>query len=182
MDAALNNTARDPSCVCWVWDDRSMSLLPYSELNKTCSSHFPWYVHEPICNCTSSKEFPDSVEITDENPSSRYVGAMPVMLPYGYYRAPQETYEERTPSGDNLSTPKKGVCSEGSQPGTNGCTWKRSPVARMIYGPDLFKAGWDDRWIPDQLHNHSHFYNNINNFAAATHLHDDYMSPRCCGC
>ena len=25
-----------------------------------------------------------------------------------------------------------------------------------MYGPDLFAAGWDDRWIPDTLHNQSH--------------------------
>eukprot|EP00040_Diaphanoeca_grandis_P028158 m.161768 g.161768 ORF g.161768 m.161768 type:complete len:478 (+) comp31253_c3_seq1:3430-4863(+) len=182
VDAALNNSARDPSCICWVWDDRQMSLLPQSELDSKCSSHFPWFVKEPICNCSDSKQFPESTIITDQNPSSHYVGAMPVMLPYGYYRQPQETFPVRIPSGENLSTPKKGVCKEGQQPGTNGCTWKRSPAARVLYGPDLFKAGWDDRWIPDTLHNQSHSLYNIEKFKAATHLYDHYVTQRCCGC
>ena len=40
-DAAFNNTPRDPTCMCWVADDRAMSLLPKSELSKECSGEFP---------------------------------------------------------------------------------------------------------------------------------------------
>ena len=88
----------------------------------------------------------------------------------------------RIPSGDNLSTPKRGSCKENAAPGDNGCTWKRSPASRVMYGPDLFAAGWDDRWIPDTLHNQSHSNANKKKFADAVHLHDGMMSPRCCGC
>lgn len=44
VDAAYNNSATDPTCMCWVWDDRQMSLLPLTELNAKCSDHMPWYV------------------------------------------------------------------------------------------------------------------------------------------
>ena len=71
-----------------VWDDRQMSMLPKEELDAKCSSHMPWFVHEPICNCTNSKVFPDSTTIVPSNPSYDYVGAMPVFMPYGYYRTP----------------------------------------------------------------------------------------------
>jgi hypothetical protein len=182
VDAAFNNSANDPTCMCWVWDDRQMSLLPGSELNKSCGSHMPWFVHEPICNCTDSKKFPDSTAILPSNPSYAYVGAMPVMQPYGFYQKPQEEHAVRIPSGDNLSTPKRGSCKENAAPGDNGCTWKRSPASRVMYGPDLFAAGWDDRWIPDTLHNQSHSNANKKKFADAVHLHDSMMSPRCCGC
>ena len=82
----------------------------------------PWFVHEPICNCTDSKKFPDSTAILPSNPSYAYVGAMPVMQPYGFYQKPQEEHPVRIPSGDNLSTPKRGSCKENEAPGANGCT------------------------------------------------------------
>ena len=51
-----------------------------------------------------------------------------------------------------------------------------------MYGPDLFRAGWDDRWIPDTLTNTTHTEYNIGVFAKATHLHDNLVTRRCCGC
>eukprot|EP00039_Didymoeca_costata_P020272 m.340697 g.340697 ORF g.340697 m.340697 type:complete len:581 (-) comp19466_c0_seq1:108-1850(-) len=182
VDAAYNNSANYPTCICWVWDDRQMSLLPKSELDSQCSGHFPWFVHEPICNCSSNKTFPGSVAITPDNPSYRYVGAMPVFLPYGYYQQPQESYPARVPSGDNLSTPREGSCNETQQPGDGDCTWKRNAAARVIYGPDLFESGWDDRFIPDTETNYTHHLKNIAVFAKALRRKDDYMTERCCGC
>lgn len=182
VDAAYNNSARYPTCMCWVYDDRSMSLLPKSELEAKCSSHMPWYVHEQICNCTDSKTFPDSTAILPSDPSSEYVGAMPVFMPYGYYQEPLETHPVRIASGYNHATPRKGACKEGIAPSADGCKWSRNPQAYVMYGPDLFKAGWDDRWIPDTLDNQTHSRYNIEVFAKATHAHDEWIGPRCCGC
>ena len=49
-------------------------------------------------------------------------------------------------------------------------------------GPDLFGAGWDDRWIPDTLTDQNHSLYNIKVFADATKKHDGLITPRCCGC
>lgn len=44
-------------------------------------------------------------------------------------------YPVKIPSGDNLSTPKKGACKEGEKPSHDGCKWSRAPSARVLYGP-----------------------------------------------
>jgi len=182
VDAAFNNSARDPTCMCWVWDDRQMSMLPESELNASCGGHMPWFVHEPICNCTRSKEFPESTVITEDSPSYRYVGAMPTFLPWGYYRTPRETFPVRIPMGFNYVFPKAGSCKPGQKPGDDGCQWLRNPSSRMIFGPDLYGSGWDPTFVPDTLTNQSHTRYNIGVFAKATHLHDHLLTRRCCGC
>lgn len=181
-DAAWNNSARDPTCMCWVWDDRQMSMLTLADLDAKCGSHMPWYVHEPICNCTDSKSFPESTAIVATNPSSEYVGMMPTYLPWGYYQTPGGPYPVKKRRGENYSTPKKGSCKEGQTLSTDGCKWKRTPGARIIYGPDIFGAGWDDTWVPDTPENQTHTEYNIAAFARATHTNDHLMTQRCCGC
>merc|ERR1719272_630373 len=159
-------------------------MLPKTELDAKCGSHMPWYVHEPICNCTASKKFPDSTAILPADSSYDHVGAMPVFQPYGFYQQPMESFPVRVPSGDNLSTPKKGSCKEHQSPSTasGGCKWKRSQGARMLYGPDLFAQGWNDAWVPDTEHNFTHSNANKKVFEETTHRHDHMMTPRCCGC
>ena len=39
--------------------------------------------------------------------------------------------------GDNLSFPRKKACAETQALGEGGCTWKRLPQSRMLYGGDL---------------------------------------------
>eukprot|EP00912_Choanoflagellata_sp_UC4_P000962 UC4_evm1s594 len=173
-----NNSARDPMCICWVWDDRMMSLMPASELETHCGGHYNGYVHETICNCTGV----NTDKVLESDPSSRYPGSAPIFLPYGYYQKPLEKYDERTPSGENLSFPKNGSCGEDKVLGEDGCKWKRLPGSRIIYGSDLFKSGWDDRFIPDKPGNHSHVYHNQAAFAKAAAIADDLITPRCCGC
>lgn len=120
--------------------------------------------------------------ITDDNPSHHYVGAAPMFLPWGYYRQPQETYPVRIPMGYNYAFPKAGSCKPGQTPGDSGCTWLKHPSSRMIFGPDLFGSGWDDSFIPDTLTNQSHTRYNIGIFDKATHLRDNLLTRRCCGC
>ena len=139
-------------------------------------------MHEAICNCTDSKQFPDSTAILPSNPSFEYVGAMPVFQPYGFYHTPRDHFPVRVASGDNLSTPKGGACKENETPSGTGCKWKRNSVARVLYGPDLFGQGWDDAWIPDTETNFTHSNANKKVFEEATHRHDNYMTQRCCGC
>lgn len=56
----------------------------------------------------------------------------PVYLPYIYYKQARQSYSPHQLVGDNLSTPKKGQCSPGTQLGTNGCTWQRYGGARAL--------------------------------------------------
>ena len=76
---------------------------------------------------------------------ANYVGRSRVYLPYYRYHEPLETYPVSVLIGDNLSFPRKGSCKEGERVGDGGCTWKRLPTSRMLYGHDLLDAGWSTK-------------------------------------
>ena len=42
-----------------------------------------------------------------------------------------------------VSVPWRRSCKEHEQLGDNGCTWKRHPQSRMLYGGDLLANGWN---------------------------------------
>ena len=78
---------------------------------------------------------------------------------------------------------------ETQQLGDDGCTWKRLPGSRMLYGADLLAAGWNaslqdsgfgsDTTIEEELHE---TYKNVAAFGVALERLDDWVTPRCCGC
>ena len=47
-------------------------------------------------------------------------------------------------SGYWYSTPRGGECPAGLSLGTGGCTWRRKPLAQMIWLVDLIEAGFDN--------------------------------------
>jgi hypothetical protein len=76
-------------------------------------------------------------------------------------------------------------CKEGESLGTNGCTWRRLPTARMIYGRDLLASGWNRNYsYPEE-------YDSPNNtewsdangaaFAATFVALNDRILPTPCG-
>ncbi len=74
-----------------------------------------------------------------------------------------------------------GACKEGESLGTNGCTWRRLPTVRMIYGEDLLAAGWDRAVVPDTPTNVSHTEANIASFATAFNTLSRLVLPTNCG-
>jgi len=174
---ALGNDARDPSCLCIVYDDRLLAHQPLSHMRHDCFvGTLPW-VNETVCNCTGTA----APKPTTSNPSTSYVGRAPVYMPYvGVKMEPAETYTNIA-SGHNYHFPKGGACAEGAALGENGCTWRRLPAARMLYGADLLAAGWDRAFVPDTPSNVSHTRANIAAFAAAVRKLDELMEPTPCG-
>ena len=73
--------------------------------------------------------------------------------------------------------------------GAGGCTWKRLPGSRMLYGADLLAAGWNASVrdsgfgssvsIKEEL---EYTYKNVAVFNAALEGLDKWVTPRCCGC
>ena len=120
---------------------------------------------------------------------ANYVGRSPVYLPYYHYHTPAESYPIADKAGDNLSFPRKRSCKESQALGDDGCTWKRLPGSRMLYGGDLLAAGWNTTVkdsgfgssvsIKEEL---EYSYKNVAAFNAALETLDKWVTPRCCGC
>ena len=85
-------------------------------------------------------------------------------------------------TGSNLSTPKKGKCGEKESLGTDGCTWKRHEVARILWWDGLIEAGWNATYDPDTPGHTNHTRGNIAVFKKAVDSLEKHMTPRCCGC
>jgi hypothetical protein len=89
--------------------------------------------------------------------------------------------------GDNLSFPRKGSCKQHEKLGENGCTWKRLPTSRMLYGHDLLDAGWstEEAWPGaggTVQHELEATRANAAVFSTALERIEAYVSKRCCGC
>ena len=174
------NDPRDPSCICIVYDDRLLSHQTKAQLERDCYvGTIPW-VGETVCNCSGN---PKGGELpSDGNPSLTHVGRAPVYLPYVAYKVvPANEYPGEKLSGYNYHFPKGGKCPEGVELGTNGCTWRRLPRARLLYGQDLLNAGWDNRFVPDTLLNQSHTIANNEAFKRAWQDLDEIVAADPCG-
>jgi hypothetical protein len=84
--------------------------------------------------------------------------------------------------GDNLSTPKNGSCAEDAELGQDGCTWRRLPVATIIYYADLLTEGWDPSLPHDTSTDSSGSLHAIEVMAKAWKRVERFLTPRCCGC
>ena len=132
---AYNNTPRDPRCMCIVLDDRLIAHETLDVLRNDCfqSGTMPW-VNEPVCNCPGT----DSPLPREGSQSLTHVGRAPVYLPYvGVHLEPVESYAASIPAGANYHFPARAKCAEGAPLGADGCTWRRAPLVRMLYGDDL---------------------------------------------
>jgi hypothetical protein len=183
------SSPRNPKCVCWVWDDRMLSQQPATNTLRDCSLDVkvPW-VGANQCNCSASIPGNSTVEHNTmpppDSPMANYPGRSKVYLPYYKYTTPMDKYPVSVPAGDNLSFPKKGACKPDQSLGDGGCTWKRLPSSRMLYGADLLAAGWQDKpseWDSIQ-HEIDFTMRNVAAFNAATDSMSRLLTPRCCGC
>ena len=87
--------------------------------------------------------------------------------------------------GDNLSFPRKKACAETQALGEGGCTWKRLPQSRMLYGGDLERNGWNATTVRDVGSIEAEIALTYKNMAAFNRALDEigqYRTPRCCGC
>lgn len=188
-DGALlptGNLPREPTCICWVWDDRLISHEPKNRTLAVCDPHdkIPW-TRANQCNCSQGASGTEATMLPPDAPMANYVGRSKVYLPYYRYRLPMDTYPVSVLVGDNLSFPKKGACVEGGALGDDGCTWRRLPTSRMVYGPDLLAAGWNVtpvRGVGSIEEELKVTFANIEVFKAALAKMDSMVTPRCCGC
>ena len=137
----------------------------------------PW-VDEPQCVCAGT----DSEVPRDGNPSLTHIGRAPVYLPYvGNELKPTAHYSVSIPGGYNYHFPRNGECAEGAPLGTAGCTWRRLPAARMLYGTDLLVAGWNRTFVADTPTDQRHTLANVAAFAKAWKALDEWVQPVACG-
>lgn len=182
------NVPRDPTCICWVWDDRMISQEPKSRTLAVCSpdDKEPW-VGANQCNCSIGMPGTEAALLPENAPMANYVGRSRVFLPYYRYKDPAEDYPVSVLLGDNLSFPKKGACGEGGKLGDGGCTWKRLPTSRMLYGQDLLDAGWStaEAWPASGgsvEHEIAFTQANVDVFEVALERLERFVTKRCCGC
>ena len=60
--------------------------------------------------------------------------------------------------------------------------WRRDPSVRLLYGDDLFRAGWNPAQVDDTLTNMTVTKHNMAVFKAAVADLSKVTEPRCCGC
>eukprot|EP00466_Bigelowiella_natans_P006571 jgi/Bigna1/88157/estExt_fgenesh1_pg.C_280189 len=175
------STAREPKCICQVKDDRMLSHQTSAELARDCPSNqtIPW-VNETVCNCPdTSSPIPSS-----SSDSVTHIGRSPVYLPYvGVELGPCDPPEcVSIPSGFNYHFPASTACDEDALLGSEGCTWKRTPTVRMIYGSDLISAGWNRSFVPDTNTDTNHTQANIRAFQRAVKALDELITITTNGC
>lgn len=179
------NDPRDPSCICICLADRMLSHQSFAEIQRDChlvggnGTEIPW-VNETACNCAGTDSpFPDPAAARSP---MRYIGRSPIFTPYvGVPMRPGGPHPGAAPSGHNFHFPKDGACGEGEALGTGGCTWRRLPRARMLYGADLVAAGWDLAFVADTPSDVSHTNANKESFARALRALDAKALPDPCG-
>lgn len=158
-EASPRNNMSDPICICDVYADRMISLQTKAEmlvscgpvsvakgdgmLSATCLGH----TGSPARCCNCSKAGSATSMWTEPAGSDRFIGQQPVFLPYFYYQAPKPTYPGTRRFGSWYSTPKMGECKGGSTLGTNGCTWRLLPRARVVWGAELLARGWNATYV-----------------------------------
>ena len=178
----------DPSCICIVFADRLLAHQSLAELQRDCAlvgpgsgddAEMPW-VNETACNCPGTAD-PLPAPGGPRSPLT-HVGRAKVFLPYvGVALRPRAAWPGEQPGGHNYHFPRGGGCPEGAALGEGGCTWRRLPASRMVYGPDLEAAGWDRTFVPDVPGNTTHTEANVAAFRAALKSLDSRVRPTACG-
>jgi hypothetical protein len=203
------NAPSDPRCICNVWMDRMIGQQPRSRIEKQCGLYGqngtatePFVGNEVQCNCSFPPDPRGGVFLEPADPSLRFVGRSPVLLPYLYWvraapnvseyaRHPLEHYPVSVPSGFNYVFPTAGACAEGEAPaagGSGGCTWSRQPAARVLWGTDLQAANWNFSWVQDRPDDMRHTLDNVRRFkelvapGSKISTAGRFVTPRCCGC
>eukprot|EP01062_Namystynia_karyoxenos_P030790 TRINITY_DN2290_c7_g1_i1.p2 TRINITY_DN2290_c7_g1~~TRINITY_DN2290_c7_g1_i1.p2 ORF type:complete len:384 (+),score=112.51 TRINITY_DN2290_c7_g1_i1:74-1225(+) len=148
-EAGTRNHHSDPICICFVYADRMIAQRPLSEMQRDCLAPAPGpngTYSDPPCLCTG----PDGKRSKYEVPAAAQtaVGRSTVMAPYFYWQIPRETYPGAAVIGYDYALPKGGECPEGVPLGTAGCTWRRRPRARVLWGDRLLRLGWNATSAP----------------------------------
>ena len=109
--------------------------------------------------------------------SAVHTGWMPVSLPWSFEPLPPNT--PTVPYGGWFHHPAASKCEDdGTAVGVDGCTWRRSPVAVMLYGKQLLENGWNDTDFGRTVVPNAAVYQN----AAALRKAVDTINAPCCGC
>ena len=173
-----------PQCVCVGIDDRVQIHQPVAKIMAVCSS-----VEGSIqCNCSQGLAGINATVLPPGSAMANYVGRggnfKPVPPASQVLNSSFKYSRNSFQTGDNLSFPKRGSCNETQALGENGCTWKRLPAARMLYGGNLTAAGF--RTINQVRSQHQsetqHYLSNSASFDRAVAGLDAFLTPRCCGC
>ena len=125
--------------------------------------------------------------------SLHFVGAMGVRCPYFFSPVPQDYPEGSTACGRWFSFPRGGACadsgldSDGVGMAEHGCSWRRQPAARNLYGTALLRAGWDrspsfDDKTGRYRNTTLQTLGNAKAFRRAFDALGKLVTPRCCGC
>jgi hypothetical protein len=191
-EASPRNTPSDPICICNVYADRMIGLQNVSTMDAACGPTVEradgTHAANP-CNCSrNGPQGPGPFDKwTVSHASELFVGSERVYLPYFYYQEQLQSHEYAgiRSFGAWFSTPSKGRCGEDQALGTDGCTWKRSPRARVVYGDELLARGWNathvNHWpLHKVAHNNTRqCLTNLPIMVAAFAQHRVRSSPEC---
>ena len=94
----VGNLPKEPTCLCWVWDDRMLSQQPASNTLAACNPavKLPW-VDAIQCNCSMGAPGVQAAWLPPEAPMSNYVGRSKVAPPAPTDHAPLHHISTRTP-------------------------------------------------------------------------------------
>jgi len=162
------------TCICDNKIDRVIAHQSPALIEKLCDSTgtFPG-----VCTCA----------VASLDTSARYTGFMATSLPWvqlshghGHGFPVPDPPARLTPFGGWYSHPSGSKCPDTTGAvGEGGCTWRRDPRARMVYGTGLFAHGWT---LPPPTANVT-AQDIIGNVAAADRTFAAIpLKPRCCGC
>eukprot|EP01065_Artemidia_motanka_P044843 TRINITY_DN6446_c0_g1_i1.p1 TRINITY_DN6446_c0_g1~~TRINITY_DN6446_c0_g1_i1.p1 ORF type:complete len:389 (+),score=24.83 TRINITY_DN6446_c0_g1_i1:110-1276(+) len=145
-EAGTKNTHANPICICMVFADRMQAHQTTAEIGAHCDqqkSTGNGTFDNPTCRCRSAdgKNFSEYVVPAR---SGTHIGRAPVMKPFFYYQRPRESYPVTGVIGENFALPRGGECVNGEEIGTGGCTWRRLPRARVLWGDRLLRHGWNN--------------------------------------
>ena len=167
-----------------------ISHQPKNQTLHDCSVdlQLPW-VGANQCNCSAGAPGTEATHLRPEAPMANFIGRSKIYLPYYHYHTPLDSYPISVLAGDNLSFPKRGACNETQSLGDDGCTWKRLPNSRMLYGSDFLAHGWNTSDPNGGFGSQGSVeyeieltMGNIAVFDRALDSLDRMLTPRCCGC
>lgn len=138
---AFGNTARRPICISAAYADRVIGHQTKQEVEASCGVAGPsngWY---PRCNVSGT----DTVFYSSSSLPYRHMGTLSVYSPFYYFQFPGTGYMPGASAeiGTWFAFPAPGACNQTQSVGDGGCTWKRQPRSRILWGVDLLAAGWN---------------------------------------
>ena len=121
----------NPQCECQNPGDRTIANQSMATIAAACGAHGS----AMKCHCSA-------MEMQRSNRSTGRMNVSFSTQPPGGCQMPRGCPSPYA-QGYWYSHPRNGECADGESLGTKGCTWKRRPLARVVWLEDVVAAGFD---------------------------------------